>query len=348
MNIERFLKVSLTRDAESIIKYYNNYLSKEIKLSRSNFGKKTSNIGDFLIFFGNNSYIDITESVSLVCNNYKLEDNILMFFENIYNDCSELYGDVISHTLLLDVFKRTYSFYIKKIPLEEIMNKLNGENWSKNIPKENIPTFENSLFEIFNFFLDQCPNLLFMTAKNYLDFLIMAGEEKEQKLFIGDMIVNMYMNSFEVSYKVFSGIKNNEICFFDLYEFSNGISILLFDFMDCIKEKVKIKSCENCGKYFIPVSKSNEIYCDNIYKNKKTCRQVGYEHKLNNNDILKAYRTAYKSQNAKKHRNKHRVDIDERFKKWHLEARNRLEDAKIGKIDIEEFKTWLKNDWWLK
>ena len=31
--------------------------------------------------------------------------------------------------------------------------------------------------------------------------------------------------------------------------------------------------CENCGKYFIPKNKSNEKYCNNIFKNGKTlCR----------------------------------------------------------------------------
>ena len=32
-------------------------------------------------------------------------------------------------------------------------------------------------------------------------------------------------------------------------------------------------------KVFIPISRSDEIYCDRIFKNNKTCKQLGYTEK---------------------------------------------------------------------
>ena len=40
---------------------------------------------------------------------------------------------------------------------------------------------------------------------------------------------------------------------------------------------IKIRECANCGKYFFPISKSNEKFCTNRISrtSKKTCRAVG-------------------------------------------------------------------------
>lgn len=112
-----------------------------------------------------------------------------------------------------------------------------------------------------------------------------------------------------------------------------------------IQYNIPVNVCQNCGKLFIPKHKVSEIYCDNVYKNNKTCGQVGYENKLNRDEILKAYRTAYKTQNAKKHRNHHISDIEKRFKKWHMEAKNKLADTQEGKMTLDDFNKWLKVDW---
>lgn len=58
-----------------------------------------------------------------------------------------------------------------------------------------------------------------------------------------------------------------------------------------------IKKCKNCGKFFVPENRSDELYCSNIFENEKTCKEVGpfkIKQKLmeENNDI-KFYRNVY-------------------------------------------------------
>ena len=35
--------------------------------------------------------------------------------------------------------------------------------------------------------------------------------------------------------------------------------------------------CDKCGKYFIPKNKSNEKYCDNLFKDNKSSKKIAYQ-----------------------------------------------------------------------
>ena len=61
--------------------------------------------------------------------------------------------------------------------------------------------------------------------------------------------------------------------------FLSFINIIIID-------RVEIKRCENCGKYFIPLSKSNEKFCTNYISanSKKTCRD-SYNNKVKDIEI---------------------------------------------------------------
>ncbi len=110
-----------------------------------------------------------------------------------------------------------------------------------------------------------------------------------------------------------------------------------------IKTKIQINKCANCGKYFVPYSKSSEIYCSNPYKGNRTCKQIGYENKIKSDEFMKVYRTAYKTKNATKNRNiANNTHAGEYFNEWVTKAKQKLEEAKAGKISLEKFKEWLK------
>lgn len=129
------------------------------------------------------------------------------------------------------------------------------------------------------------------------------------------------------------------------YYFNSFEDVLIFDFYQLRQKGSIVKKCVNCNKLFIPFSRSDEIYCDNEYKNGKTCKQLGYEIKLNKDEFLKAYRTAYKTQHAKMQRNNHILNYKEKyFNVWVKEAKEKLKQAQNGIITIDEFKHWLKEN----
>jgi len=130
------------------------------------------------------------------------------------------------------------------------------------------------------------------------------------------------------------------------YFFSNFEDVLIFELYEVLKGKTIIRMCENCGRYFIPTARSDEIYCNNPFKENKTCKQLGYEIKLNQDEFLKPYRTAYKTQHAKMQRNKRNVlDYKEKhFDIWVTNAKEKLKLAQNGVIPLEEFKNWLNEN----
>lgn len=77
-------------------------------------------------------------------------------------------------------------------------------------------------------------------------------------------------------------------------------SILAIEFKEFLSGKYHtIRQCKNCGRYFIPKNLRDVKYCDNIFKNDKTCKQIGkelaYKKTLQSDKLLDMYRKRYLS-----------------------------------------------------
>lgn len=152
----------------------------------------------------------------------------------------------------------------------------------------------------------------------------------------------------EVHYGVHPLYVDGKLVIYDVFTIKSSHSALMFDLACVAKGNVKIKTCKNCGKYFIPSSRSDEIYCDNIFKNGKTCKQLGYEIKVSNDEILRTYRKVYKTQNARKQRNADNIAaIEERFDAWTEKAKVELGKCQEGLITVSQFEDLISSDDWM-
>lgn len=109
---------------------------------------------------------------------------------------------------------------------------------------------------------------------------------------------------------------------------------------------IRIVKCKNCSKYFIPKHNHETIYCDNIFTNGKTCKQIGsnttYKENLNQDKALKLYRQIYsrKASLASKYKDKpYYKDEYELFKK---KSKIKKEQYLNGKLQQQSFINWLK------
>lgn len=134
--------------------------------------------------------------------------------------------------------------------------------------------------------------------------------------------------------------KTGKLACCNVYAVSSIFDAIQLFFILAIKEDTVISECKNCGKYFIPVSKRDEIYCSN-------CRKISYDTKIKEDSIRKAYRTIYKTQNARKQRNGHIRNIEDRFDNWVQFAKARLNACINGDITLEEMKQAISSDEWL-
>ena len=114
--------------------------------------------------------------------------------------------------------------------------------------------------------------------------------------------------------------------------------------LELIKNNTPIYICKHCGNYFIPSSKKNTLYCNNIYEHGKTCQEIGamitYNEKLKKDEINSLYR---KTLSAKKMLTNRNPDIPmylEKYEQWKNEANEFKKDIKNGLKT--EFKKWIE------
>ena len=127
------------------------------------------------------------------------------------------------------------------------------------------------------------------------------------------------------------------------YTMADIYSLFALDILNIQEKNIEIKFCENCGRLFIPKIRSDEIYCDHININGKTCKQVGYTNQLKSDPFKAEYRKAYKTQHAKMKRNLKNIPNykEKYFDPWVDAAKNAMEQSR-SENNIEAFAQWVK------
>lgn len=292
------------------------------------FGDKFTE-GDIILFFSNleKNTTEKQKLNNLIFDGTKEESiSSEVYFDWINTELKKVYGSLVSDLIVLDTINK----------------------YSKNMSKK------------------------IKTSRYYADKLIDSIENMSDTACIcarlacksdtdkGQMLIAMMMNEVgtgdflgDVGYGVIAGLRAGELYLQDYYILSSGSASIYFDFAQLYKSHRLIKECENCGRFFIPSSRSDEKYCDHIFKNGKTCKQLGYEIKLNSDDVLKEYRKIYKTQNARKQRAiksnpASKTVYENRFGKWSENAKNILLQCQSGKITIQEMSIALSDKKWTK
>ena len=122
-------------------------------------------------------------------------------------------------------------------------------------------------------------------------------------------------------------------------ELSSFLTVMLSDILN---NNLEIKLCQHCGKPFISGGKS--IYCARPADDKGgLCRTVGpvakFHQAMADNPIIGEHRRAYKRNYGR--RLKGQMTRAE-FEAWRDEAKTKLELAKCGKLQVDEFLQWVK------
>lgn len=191
-------------------------------------------------------------------------------------------------------------------------------------------------------FID-CAENIFSVAPKFCDAIASNANESQEGFRIANMInaLSMVMPP-DILYRPIPAIlkSTGEIVYCDCFAADSAFDALYLCFVLTVREKKIVRRCNVCGDYFIPMAKSNEVYC-------KNCRKTTYDTKIKQNEVLKTYRTVYKTQNARKQRNSHRPYIVEKFEKWKDFARLKLQQCQSQEITLEEMKKAISSDSWL-
>ena len=117
--------------------------------------------------------------------------------------------------------------------------------------------------------------------------------------------------------------------------------------INMVKTETYMKKCANCGKYFIPLKRSDTLYCDrpSPQDSAKTCKRYGserqYQANLKNDEVENRYRQTYMKLQMLVKRNptieSYQIKFDEYktlSKQWKLDVKNGIKSK-------EEFLKWI-------
>lgn len=128
---------------------------------------------------------------------------------------------------------------------------------------------------------------------------------------------------------------------------SNDLSSICYAILEELSKtsNYPIKKCQNCGMYFIPTSKVDEIYCDYPKENSKSCRDLGafqsYTERLKNNKAMGEYRRTYQQKFMQVRKDKENEKLVKEFENWKKQAKEKINQMKKGKLTENEVYEWI-------
>ncbi len=114
------------------------------------------------------------------------------------------------------------------------------------------------------------------------------------------------------------------------------------------KNGYKFKRCKNCGRFFIPFSRSDEIYCNNIspQDSTRTCKKYGTEKlwydRIKNDEVAKLSRNIYTAKQMLVKRNPDIKDYKEMFDYYKAEREKWKKLVNCGEKSRDEYVEWLE------
>lgn len=126
-------------------------------------------------------------------------------------------------------------------------------------------------------------------------------------------------------------------------DISNILYISLKEIMTM--SNIYIKKCKNCGRYFIPVVRTDEIFCSHKNEDGKTCKEVGFwqvkKRNYHNDDVARLYRNTYQQKLLRVKRNPDNKKYIDDLESFREEYKKVKEDMTQGKMSKKEFEKWL-------
>lgn len=212
------------------------------------------------------------------------------------------------------------------------------ENESHNSPYSLLPGYEKA-DEYREYFKDWMIGLL-CEGVSYLD---LEGNKLETPSPIDLMELD---DSFKKPYNIRHMVYHKEDGSFEIrtgYVITNLWDALYVELIKLVESDKLFKRCEHCKRIFFPKDRA-EKYCNRWAEGDKTCKDVGYLYKVENDKLLKAYNTTYKTRHAEKQRKtrgKSQSTINkyiDAMNKWRDDAKSSLQKVQNGEITVDEYK----------
>lgn len=204
-------------------------------------------------------------------------------------------------------------------------------------------------------YLEESENIPEMTsATNFERFI---NGFLEVKIMRNDQAASL--SEYSLSQDIFPGCDIRGIVkdvFLNLEQFNDSYSVFALDHLDTLLissiyyfflNGFCFKRCKNCGKFFVPLSRSDEMYCNNVspQDQMRTCKEYGSQKlwydRLKSDEVAKLARNIYSAKQMLVRRNPDIVGYKKMFDYFKLERKKWETLVKSGEKSKEEYLSWL-------
>lgn len=135
--------------------------------------------------------------------------------------------------------------------------------------------------------------------------------------------------------------------FHSLYTLKSSMSLILFEAAHAMDAETKFVKCKNCGNYFVPIGRSDSVYCGypSPQDETKSCRDVGANatraRKMKNDIMTQEYRRLYMRLKMATKRHPDNEEFQKRFTELTEGMKARRKQKENGNLSTDEILEWL-------
>ncbi len=341
------------------IKFYienNNYYLYEVHIvedSKTKHNINIESIGNMLTKYLNINYNFWNELIecSLADNSLDIDSMINNFFIELQNRLNYILAVLIINKFLdylHNSFMPNFSTRLIKVfeqKINNISSIINSEEIMKNFDFQYIKDIDMNIGVVAD------NNTRFKTIVK-----IIMDNQKIDRFIARNLLNNSYNENINIlaltnsnsitniKYEILPNVKTNrKMPIMEAYIIDDLETFLYFEMLQIQKYDIKIKCCELCEKYFIPEKDSKQIYCDNIFENNKTCRELAFTKNKEDDTVYNLYRKTYKTQHKRKSTS-YMKKTEERWEMYSEDLKLEYNKCKNNEITLEEFQEWIQKN----
>lgn len=269
---------------------------------------------------------------------------------HFYNELFEIYGPVIAE-LITTEFSKCFRDYIcaDKSELKKVIAECNSNKKDGAIEQF---ILENTGFDEFGL---STLGQAFLTAYSTFSYGYVVFKHIF-KLFVSDeyegdqaeQILSLYAENSEFQHMEFC-IMLYDGKFHSIYTISSTLSLIVFEMAHAIDNDTKIVKCKNCNNYFVPVGRSDAIYCSypSPQDPEKACRDIGAQvtrTKMAKNDVVTTeYRRLYMRLKMRLNRHPEDTRLQEKLTQLTSEMKVLRKQRAEGTVSSDDILEWISS-----
>lgn len=295
-----------------------------------------------------------TEIKSLILENPYFQDSSLKensgrALMNLYEACLEKFGVITAVMILADFSGFMADFNrANEEELKELVDPLNKDKDTDQIKSFILEETGVATFGIST--IGQAMLTAYAAyANSYVAFkhsfnMLVSGEEYEENQVMA--FWGLYADNTDFQHIDFH-IMFYDDAFHSIYTIKSSMSLILFEAAHAMDAKTKFVKCKNCEQYFVPVGRSDSLYCGypSPQDSSKACRDVGANaaraRKMKNDVLTQEYRRLYMRLKMAIKRHPERTDLQEQLSELTEGMKLRRKQKEEGILSTDEILEWL-------